>query len=296
MAAHTLEQRLEAVPLLGECDTLEAVSVLARCDRESYGWFTISVFWLASVAMVVWLMLGLCLVLFLVAGSLASWLTPPVEDVLGTIGGTLLWLLILAVGALLALLIFNRAGPRRWLGSATNRLRRRIRLRVLLLQAIRSQRARNQRLINGRWQKAVCRTCLARYKAYRVRFAYLRWITFGHCRKCLDDSLAYTGVERIAGWLDHGMAHSHDQVGNVVRVNMLYRLPPRSESLPIDLDELVVANVEDEDVELLIFFYRSEQPQTELPKPKRLRCRLMGLSNVSQTSRRQLKRHFALVT
>jgi hypothetical protein len=91
------------------------------------------------------------------------------------------------------------------------------------------------------------------------------------------------------------MGESQEQMGDAVRVNMLHRLAPHSLSLPTDLDELVVADAEDEDVETLIFIYRKEQPRTDLPKPKRLRCRLTGNSTVSQMGQRQLKRNFWLM-
>ena len=295
MTASTLEQMLHAVPLLGECDSLEAVPVLASYDRQSYGWLSTGIFWLTTVALSALFMTGIGMILFYSAGFFASLLTPRMEDLLGNISGPLINLLFYTGGALIGLLIFNK-GPWRWLVSTTERLIRRVRLRVLLLDAIRAQKERNRRLIDGSWRHTVCRVCLARFKADRVRFAYCRWITFGRCRKCLNDHEGYTGVERITGWLDHDMTASQEQVGTAVRVNMLFRLPPRSEELPLDLDDLVIANVEDEDVEMLIFFYRARQPQTELPKPKRLRCRLTGHSTVSQLSLRQLRRWFALQT
>jgi hypothetical protein len=92
------------------------------------------------------------------------------------------------------------------------------------------------------------------------------------------------------------MVTSQEQAGDAVRVNMLHRLPPRSLPLPTDLDELVVADAGDEDVETLIFFYRSVQPRTRLPRPGRLRFRLTEDSSVSQMSWRQLKQNFRFVS
>jgi len=296
MDAHTLEQMLDAVPRLGQCDSLAAVPVLASYDRQSYGWLSTVVFWLTTVALIAVFMIGVGFILFSLGISLVSVLTPQLENLVGATGGPLAQLLLFLAGAMLVVLIFNKLGPRRALVDATRRFQQRIRLRLLLLKAIGSQKQRNQTLVAGRWQTAVCRICLAHFKAYRVRFAYSRWLTFGRCRKCLDDRNGYTGVERIAGWLDHGMPVSHEQVRNAVRVNLRFRLPPHSELWPTDLDELVIANVDDEDVELLIFCYRSQQPQTELPKPKRLPCRVTGTSAISQISRRQLRRYFSLVT
>ena len=91
------------------------------------------------------------------------------------------------------------------------------------------------------------------------------------------------------------MRASQEQTNDAVRVNLLHRLPPRSLPLPTDLDELVVADADDEDVETLILFYLSVQPRTRLPKPRRLRFRLTEDSNISQMSWRQLKQNFRLV-
>lgn len=296
LVAQTLEQMLEAVPLLGECDTLEAVPVLADYDRRSQGWLTITVWWLATVMMITLLMAVIVAFLFLASDFLASLLTPIAEQWIGEASSTLLRILFSVVSAGIIFLVFDGAGPKRWLVSSTGTLRRRIRLRLFLLNAIRLQIERNRRQVDYNWRRTVCQNCLARFQQHRVRFAYCRWISFVRCRKCLSDKYCYTRVSTIAGWLDQCMSASQEQAGDVVKVNMLHRLPPRSLPLPIDLEELVVADAEDEVVETLIFLYRSQQPQTDLPKPKRLRCRLTRNSTVSQMSRRQLKKNFSLVT
>jgi len=291
--AQTLEQMIEVVPQVGECDTLEAVTVLADYDRRSKGWLTLAGLWLLSIMFLASLMLGLVAALFLLSDYVAGVLTPTVDPWLGEYSNTLLRLLLGVISALIVFFFFDRAGPKRWLINSTNTLKRRIQLRLLLLRAIRSLIERNSKNVNGNWRSAVCQKCLARFERYWVRFAYWRWISFARCRKCLDDRECYTMVKTIAGWADRGMIESQEQVGNHVKVNMLHRLPPRSLSLPIDLEELVIANVEDDDVEILIFLYREQQPKTDLPKAKRLRCRLARNSTASQMSRRQLKQSFA---
>ena len=91
------------------------------------------------------------------------------------------------------------------------------------------------------------------------------------------------------------MNTGQEQVGDQVKVNMLDRLPPRTSSLAIDLEELVIGEVEDYDVETLILHYRSQQSKVGLPQAKRMRCRLVRNSTASQMSRRQLKQSFALI-
>lgn len=284
---------LEVVPQVGECDTLEAVTVLADYDRQSKGWLTLAGLWLLTIVLLASLMIALVAILFVLSDFVAALLTPTVDPWLGESSGTLLRLLLGVISVVIIVFFFDRAGPKRWLINSTSKLRRRVQLRLLLLKAIRSLIERNSQKVNGNWRSAVCQKCLARFVRYRVRFAYWRLISFARCRKCLDDRECYTMVKTIAGWLDRGMDTSQEQVGDQLKVNMLDRLPPRSLSLPIDLEELVVANVEDDDVEVLILLYRSLQPKTDLPKAKRLRCRLARNSTASQMSRRQLKQSFA---
>jgi hypothetical protein len=295
LGAQTLEQMLEAVPQLGQYDSLEAVPVLAVYDRLSRGWLTVAVLWLAMITMLLLLMATVIIVLFLLGDLIVLRLTPITDQWIGTANVPLLQLLRTAASMAIVFFAF-KAGPRRWLVSSTDKFKRRIRLRLVLLQAITLQLERNRRLVDSNWRRAVCKNCLARLDRYTVRFAYWRWIRFARCRKCFDDQSCYTRVSTIAGWLDHEMNASQEQAGEVVKVNLLHRLPPRSLPLPIDLEELVIADVEDEDVETLIFLYRSQQPKTDLPKPKRLRCRLTRNSTVSPISRRQLKQNFSLLT
>lgn len=292
--ARTLDKMLEVVPLLGECDTLEAAPILALYDRFSQGWLTAGVLWLATVLTIALLMSMVGAVLVVTGQALMPQLVSWADQLADGLSGGPLMVLMGIVGVGIAVLIFNFAGLRRWLMNSTRTFSRRIQLRLLLLQAIRAQVDRNRGIIDNNWAGAVCRACLARYERYRVRFAYWRWISFGRCRKCHGDRHCYTRVRKIAGWLDHAMSASQEQAGDVVKINMLHRLPPRSLSLPIDLEELVIAHAEDEDVETLILLYRSNQPRTDLPKPKRLRCRLTRNSTVSQMGRRQLKQNFSL--
>jgi hypothetical protein len=293
--AQTLEQMFEAVPQLSEYDSLEAVRVLAGYDRRSKGWLTLAGLWLLTIMLLVDLTMLLAGVLFWLSDFVATLLTPSVEPWLGQSSHILLRILLSVISAVIIVFFFYRAGPKRWLIKATSTLRRRIQLRLLLLKAIRSHIERNSKKVSGSWRSAVCQNCLARFERYRVRFAYWRLISFARCRKCLDDRECYTSVKTIAGWVDRSMSAGQEQVGNEVKVNMLHRLPPRSVSLPVDLEELVIADVEDDDVEILILLYRSRQPKTDLPKAKQLRCRLARNSTASQMSRRQLKQSFALM-
>jgi hypothetical protein len=296
LRAHTLEEMLEVVPRLGECDSLGAVPALATYDRQAIGWLTSVFSWLGAVLAVALAMLFVGGLLFLAGRSLSQWLGPSADGLIDGLGGTPLQLLISLAGLTLCVLAFNHAGPRRVLADSTHRLHLRLRLRILLLRATRSQLARNQEIVANDWRGAVCQTCLSRFELHRVRFAYWRWLSFARCRGCHDDGACYARVRRIEGWLDGRMGASQEQAGDAVRVNMLHRLPPRSLPLPTDLDELVVADVGDEDVEMLIFYYRSAQPRTRLPRPGRLRFRLTEDSSVSQMSWRQLKQNFRLVS
>jgi hypothetical protein len=296
LRASTLDEMLEAVPLLGEYDSLGAVPTLAAYDRRAKGWFAAVFSWLGVVLATAWAMSFVGVMLTVAGWGLSQALGPSADELISGLGGTPLQLTIGLVGLTLGGLAFNYAGPRRWLVGSTRTLRLQVRLRVLLLRAIRSQLARNRKVVENNWRRAVCQNCLARYELHRVRFAYWRWLSFARCRKCHGDHACYSRVRRIEGWLDEGMGESQEQTGDAVRVNLLYRLPPRSVPLPTDLDELVVADAEDEDVETLIFFYRSVQPRTNLPKPKRLRFRLTKDSNVSQMSWRQLNQNFWFIS
>ncbi len=293
--AETLEQMLEVVPLVAECDTLEAVTLLAKYDRQSKGWLTLACRWLLTITLLALLMAALIAVLFLLSDLIASLLVPSVDPWLGESSGVVLRILLGVTSALIIVAFFDMAGPKRWLINSTRTLGRRIRLRLLLLEAIRSQIERNSRQVAGSWRRAVCQNCLARFERYRVRFSYWRLVAFARCRKCMDDHDCYTRVRTIAGWLDRGMSTSQEQVGDQVKVNMLDRLPPRSSSLAIDLEELVIGEVEDYDVETLILHYRSQQSKVGLPQAKRMRCRVVRNSTASQMSRRQLKQSFALI-
>jgi hypothetical protein len=290
--AKTLDDMIKVVPLLGECDTLEAVLPLAGYDRRATGWLTTVSSWLGFIL----LSAGLPVLGFYVLIKLAAWLMivfyPPTDPVISESNMQLIWLLIYLVTITIPALFFNFMGPRRWIVTSTGRLRQRIWLRVLLLKAIRSQLERNQSIVHNHWRGAVCQHCLARYERYRLRFAYWRWLSFARCRKCHSDEKCYPSVMKIQGWLDQGMSVSQEQAGQMVKINMLQRLPPMSLSLPIDLDELVIADVDDENVETLILLYRTEQPRTNLPRPKRLRCRLTRNSTISQMGQRQLQQNF----
>src|SRR4051812_28939735 len=113
MTASTLEEMLDAVPRLAQCDSLEAVPVLASYDRLSYGWFSTSIFWLTTVALIALFITGIGMILFYSAGFFVSLLTPRMEDLLGNIGGPLINFLFYTGGALIGLLIFNK-GAWRW--------------------------------------------------------------------------------------------------------------------------------------------------------------------------------------
>jgi hypothetical protein len=296
LRACTLDEMLETVPLLGDYDSLEAIPPLATYDRMATGWFAAVFTWLGIMLTIAWLMSSLAVLVAAAGWALNLKLRPSADELIDGLGGTPLQILIALVGLMLVVLAFNFAGPRRWLVNSTRTLCLRLRLRILLLRAIRSQLDRNRRMVDNDWRNAVCRNCLARYELHRVRFAYWRWLSFARCRTCHGDHVCYTRARKIEGWLDDRMAASQEQTGDAVRVNLLHCLPPQSLPLPADLDELVVADTEDEDVETLIFFYRSVQPQTSLPKPKRLRFRLTEDSNVSQMSWRQLNRNFRFVS
>lgn len=285
---------LEAVPLLARYDTLEPVDILARYDRQSQGWLTLGVLWLRTIAILTALMLLLIAVLIVLTDLISSALTPVIEQWFGDSSGVLLRILFGLVSAGVVYLVFV-LGPMRWLINSTKTMRQRVELRLRLLKAIRSHIDRNRVKVSRYWRRTVCRTCLVRFEGYAVRFAYWRVVVFGRCPKCRSDNECYTRVKTIAGWLDRKMDASHEQVGEEVKVNMLLRIPPNSLPLAIGLEELVIAQVEDDDVEILILHYRSIHSRAGLPKPKRLPCRLALNSTASQMSRRQLKESFAFV-
>jgi hypothetical protein len=296
LRARTLEEMLEVVPRLGECDSLGAVPALATYDRQAVGWLTSIFSWLGAVLAVAWGMSIVGGLLFLAGCGLSEWFGPTADGLIEGLGGMLLHLFISLAGIALFVSAFNHAGPRRVLADSTHKFHSRLQLRTRLLRASRSQLARNRSIVAGDWRRAVCQNCLSRFELYRVRFAYWRWLSFARCHGCQDDGACYARVRRIEGWLDGRMVASQEQVGDVVRVNMLHRLPPRSLPLPTEMDELIVADAGDEDVETLILVYRRAQPRPRLPRPGRLRFRLTEDSSVSQMSWRQLKQNFRFVS
>lgn len=321
LRARTLEEMLQVVPLLGECDSLGAADALAAYDRQAVGWLTSVLSWLGVVLGVASAMLLVGGLLFKVGQVLGESLRESADGLIDGSGGVPLHLLLGLAGLALWGLAFYHAGPRRWLVAATRRLLSRLSLRVELLRAVRSQVERNRRIVAGDWRGAVCRDCLSRYELHRVRLAYGRRPGFGRCRECHNDAACYARVRRIEGWLDERMAESQLRAGDAVRVNLLDRLqPPRgtrrarapspspgrvsrphrlaanSLPLPADMDELVIGDAGDEEVETFIFLYRGVQPRTRLPRPDRLSFRLTEDSGVSPMSWRQLKQNFRFVS
>ncbi|HEY0171062.1 MAG TPA: hypothetical protein VGB98_08560 [Pyrinomonadaceae bacterium] len=296
LRARTTEEMIEAVPRLGEFDSLGAVPALAGYDHRATGWVTSVLLWLGKVLAVACAMSCVAGLLAIAGWILSEWLRQSADGLAEGLGGTPLRLLLGVAELALCALAFNYAGPRRWLADSMRALRLRLRLRVLLLGAIRSQVARNRRIVADDWRGAVCLNCLSRYELHRVRFSYWRWLGFARCRECRDDRACHARARSIEGWLDGRMGANHEQAGDAVRVNLLHRLPPLSLPLPADLDELVVAHAGDEGVETFIFFYRGAQPRTRLPRPGRLRFRLTEDSSISQMSWRQLKRNFRYVS
>lgn len=292
--AKTLADMLTAVPLLGECDSLETLVPLASYDRQAKGWLGALGEWLLVVLMATSLLSLIIGVLYLVATWLIPTLSPSVNDLMEGLGDVPLQLVVYSAAiAAVSLVSYFRLWP--WLAHSTHLFAQRINLRVLLLSAISSQVKRNQALVGDNWRLAVCQTCLARLERFRVRFAYWRWLGFARCRKCHDDHNCYTGVRSVEGWLDRAMTTAQQKVGDAVRVNLLQRLPPGPASLSLDLEEVVVADAEDEEVETLILLYHSVQRSGGLPRARRMRCRLTGNTTVSLMGRRQLKQNFRLV-
>lgn len=294
VGAKTLTDMLKAVPLLGECDSLEALVPLAAYDRQAKGWLGTVGEWLLVVLISTCLLSFMIGVLYLLTTWLTPTLSPSVNDLMDGLGEVpLQFVVYLAAIVAVSLVFYFRLWP--WLADSTRLLTKRINLRVLLFSAINSQIKRNQALVGDNWRLAVCQTCLARHERFRVQFAYWRWIGFARCRKCHDDHNCYTGVRSVEGWLDRAMSAAQQKVGDAVRVNLLHRLPPGPASLAVDIEEVVVADAEDEEVETLILLYHSVQRTAGLPRARRMRCRLTGNTTISLMGRRQLKQNFRLV-
>ena len=270
VGAKTLADMLKAVPLLGECDSLEALVPLASYDRQAKGWLGTLGSWLLVVLMATSLLSLMIGVLYLLTTWLIPTLSPSANDLREGLGEEPLQFVVY-LAAIIAVSLAFYFWIKPWLVNSTRLFTNRINLRVLLLGAIRSQVKRNQELVGQNWRLAVCQTCLARLQRFRVRFAYWRWIRFARCRKCHDDRNCYTGVRSVEGWLDRAMSTAQQKVGDAVRVNLLQRLPPGPASLSVDLEEFVVADAEDEEVETLILLYHSVQRTAGLPRARRMR-------------------------
>lgn len=156
--------------------------------------------------------------------------------------------------------------PLRWLSANGRRVLQRLRLRRSLWQAVRRQRRQNVSRTGKKWRLALCQTCLARLESQQERLAYRRRLRYARCRNCHSDQLCYQGVRRVQGWLDSSMTVRQEQVEDTVRVNLLSYLQDGSRPLPLDLDQMVVADATDHQVEAFLTLY-AEKGGEQLVRP-----------------------------
>src|SRR5437870_11951584 len=109
-SARTLDEMLEAVPLLGECDTLDAVPTLASYDLRAQGWFETFGRWLLVVLLTTALMVVVVWVLVQGGGWLVSAVRLSAGESMNGPGDLLLRLLVFVLVVGLTLLFFYFMG------------------------------------------------------------------------------------------------------------------------------------------------------------------------------------------
>jgi len=170
--------------------------------------------------------------------------------------------------------------------AAAEHMMARVRARLAILAAVRHHCRRNQALVGKRGQRAVCREHLARFKLRQVRLAYgLRW-RYWSCRYCSSDAHAIPNVAVLRAAFDQDMQDLLKQEGDVLAINML-----RHATLPLDLQEIFVARVEDDhDVEKFITTYENHRNGAmRIPELSHIRLRISPESNLGDNQRNMLR-------
>ena len=73
-------------------------------------------------------------------------------------------------------------------------------------------------------------------------------------------------MQKLEGWLDQESSIQQGEDTSVVRVNLLTYLSDKNESLPSDLDKVVIANVGDHQVEAFLLLH-AERERLEPIRP-----------------------------
>lgn len=198
--------------------------------------------------------------------------------------------LIVAGGVRLIGLDLALARPFAWpffaIRAAAEHMTARVRARLAILAAVRHHRHRNRALVGKHGQLAICREHLARFKLRKVRLAYgLRW-RYWSCRYCSSDAHAIPNVAVLRGAFDQDMQDLLKQEGEVLAINML-----RHTLLPLDLQEIFVARVEDDhDVEKFITTYENHRNgAVKIPELSHIRLRISPESNLGDNQRNMLR-------
>jgi hypothetical protein len=162
----------------------------------------------------------------------------------------------------------------------------RTRARTAVRAALRFHRQRNQQLISGRGEQAVCHTHLARFEERSEMLAYGRAlpgrrVQYWWCRACQSDAQACTGVRLMRGVFDQTMCESVRQDGDLLLVNLLKRLDGQNEPMPLNLDEIEIGKVDDQhDIEMFITRYRAYSEPIAIPPLKQIRLRIRPEANL----------------
>ena len=205
-------------------------------------------------------------------------------------GRAMINILIAAGSVRLIGLDLTLARPFAWpffvLRAAAESMMARVRARLAILAAVQYHRQRNRRLVGKHGQKAICREHLARFKRRQVRLAYgLRW-RYWSCRYCGSDVHAIPNIAVLRAAFDQDMRELLKQEGDVLAINML-----RHDKIPLDLQELFVARVQDDhDVEKFITTYENQRPNSvKVPELNRIRLRISPESNLGDNQRNMLR-------
>lgn len=205
-------------------------------------------------------------------------------------GGAMIGFVIVAASMRLLRLDLALARPFAWpffaIRTAIERMTARVRARTAIIAAVRHHRARNRALVGKRGQMAICGEHLARFKRRQVRLAYgLRW-RYWSCRYCDSDVHAIPNIAVLRGAFDQDMQECLEQEGDVLVVNLL-----RSNAIPLDLQELLVARVEDDhDIEKFITAYENQCLNSQgIPELSRIRLRISPQSNLGDNQRNMLR-------
>jgi len=185
------------------------------------------------------------------------------------------------------------AWPFFWLRKALENLLIRIRARIAVRHAIQRHRNRNNRLVGGRGELAVCRKDLARFESRQAHLSYLRRWRYWWCRVCKSDAHVFVGVRAIRGVFDQSMTESVLQKDDVLLVNLLPKSDGKIEMMPLDLQEVQVSYADNPySVEEFIVAYQNLVAPVNVPKLGQMRLVIEPSANLDANIRRMLARTF----